>query len=129
MLGPPSAERITPRHLALTPPTTLLLEIQATGFTGIAWLRNGTVMHEFPRLQLKNFSKTFRLSPTEVDDYDLYQADFYTVDDRVLSVDFLVGEFGKPHLLVMAYISAGVCVAVNNTIWPCCPVHVNIVCI
>ena len=99
MLGPPSAERITPRHLALTPPTSLLLEIRATGFTGIAWLRNGTVMHEFPRLQLENFSKTFILSPTEVDDYALYQANVHTVDDRILSVDFVVGAFGMLHLL------------------------------
>lgn len=98
--GPPSAERITPRHLALTPPTSLLLEIRATGFTGIAWLRNGTVMHEFPRLQLENFSKTFILSPTEVDDYALYQANVHTVDDRILSVDFVVGAFVPPSVSV-----------------------------
>ena len=98
MLDPPLAERITPRHLALTPPTTLLLEIQATGFTGIAWLRNGTVMHEFPRLQLENFSKRFLLSPTVIEDYAPYQANVHTVDGRILTVDFVVGEFGKFHV-------------------------------
>ena len=67
----------------------------ATGFIGIAWLRNSTVVHEFPQLQHENFSKTFILSPTEVNDYTLYQADIYTVDGRILTVDFVVGEFGK----------------------------------
>ena len=69
-------------------------------------------MHEFPQLQHENFSKTFILSPTEVNDYTLYQADIYTVDGRILTVDFVVGEFGK-------FSSLRIClVLVEHELWP-----------
>ena len=93
--GPPSLEYVTPRYSALAPPDTIVLEVRATGYTAITWIQNGTAMHDFPRLELDDFSKRFILNDTSEADYGRYEADMHVIGGGVLTVEFFVDEYGE----------------------------------
>lgn len=94
--GPPSLERVTPRYTALTPSDTLVLEVQATGYRAITWVvENGTAMHDFPRVELEDFSKRFILNNASVDDFGRYEVDLHTVNGSVLTVEFFVDKYSE----------------------------------
>lgn len=81
--------------MALYPPTNLVLEISATGYTDITWLVNGTAMHAFSRLELEDDSKRFILNNTSVDDVGVYEADVIFNNGTTVILDFLVSSYGN----------------------------------
>ena len=107
--GPSSVERVTARHVALTIPSVLTLEITATGYTRIAWLQSGVTINmlDQPRLELEDYAKRLILNDTRDSDYGEYEVDVYTIGGEVLSLDFVVGRFGEfIHLQLHSCINA-----------------------
>ena len=89
-------ERVTPRYTAVTPPGTLTLEVRATGYTAIAWVvQNGTVMHDFSRVELEDSSKRFILNNVSEADFGRYEADLHTINGSVLTVEFFVDKYSE----------------------------------
>ena len=93
-IGPPTLERISPEYIVLNTPETLVIEIQATRFSAVTWIHNGTAMHDFPRLELDNFSKTLRVTNTTVNDSGVYEADVHIIGGGVLTTSFVVAQYG-----------------------------------
>lgn len=52
-------------------------------------------MHDFPRLELDDFSKRFILNDTSEADYGRYEADMHVIGGGVMTVEFFVDEYGK----------------------------------
>ncbi|XP_064394608.1 hemicentin-1-like isoform X2 [Halichondria panicea] len=77
--GPVLARAVGPVNVILTPPHTLVLEVEARAFAAITWLINGTAMHAFPRLSLEMFSKRLLLVNTTSEDGGVYEADVYPI--------------------------------------------------
>lgn len=90
------AVRVTPRIIALHPPHSLILEIAATGYTGISWLINETDMHEFSRLTLEQNNMKLTLTDTVITDVGKYEADVHMFDGSVDIIDFVVKTYGEP---------------------------------
>lgn len=89
--------RVTPATIVLMPPDTLVLEIRASRYSAITWLHDGNAMHDFPRLDLENFSKRLLIYNTTSDDYGVYEADVYHLDSEGLreTITFLVVPAGE----------------------------------
>ena len=113
-------ERVTPRYTAVTPPGTLILEVRATGYTAITWVvQNGTAMHDFPRVELEDFSKRFILNNVSEADFDRYEADLHTINGSVLTVEFFVDKYSeliittlhRPHSTPLASSENMACIA------------------
>ena len=68
------------------PPDTLVLEVEATVYSAISWLYNGTAMHDFPRLALEEFSKRLVLYNTTATDAGVYEADVYPIGEGPVQV-------------------------------------------
>ncbi len=84
-------ERVSPRHIALTPPETLILEIAATGYTRITWLFRGPAGEDIlpldpSRLDLEDNSKRVMLSGTVTADRGVYEADVHTINGDVITL-------------------------------------------
>ncbi len=93
-----SADRVTPLHVALYPPDSILLEVTATGYDTISWFINGTAMHDFDHLLLEDYNKKLTIINTTVDDYGIYSADIHTLqnaDFEVVVIDFYVYKYGE----------------------------------
>lgn len=91
--------QLTPTYVVLSPPSPLVLELSATGYTAITWLLNGTDMHDFDRVDLENFSMRFILVNTSESDIGTYEADVHTQNGSVLTVYFFVQTFSKNRLV------------------------------
>ena len=52
-------------------------------------------MHDFPRLELENYSRRLILTNTTSLDYGTYEADVHVANDTILVVEFSVGPPGK----------------------------------
>lgn len=93
--GEPSAARLTSRIVGLYPPSTLVLEIIATGYTSITWLVNGTAMHDFTRLSFENDKKRLLLINTTANDIAVYEADVHLNNGTLVPLDFIVSLYCK----------------------------------
>ena len=85
---------MTPRISPLYPPDALALEIEATGYMAITWLVNETIAHDFSRITLEENNKKFTLSPTLASDIGIYQANIYTLEGIITTLDFHVSLYG-----------------------------------
>lgn len=81
--------------MVLSPPNEVVLEVNATGYSAISWLVNGTDMHNFERLVLENFSKRFVLVNTTELDAGTYEVDVHTLQGTVTMAIFYVCLFSK----------------------------------
>ena len=95
LTGTPTAARVTARNVAIYPPSQLVLEINATSYSGISWLVNGTTMHDFSRLSLGNNNKKFTLSDTTNEDVGEYVAAVHFINGTIATIDFQVALYGK----------------------------------
>ena len=86
-------ERVTPFYVALIPPSALVLQVGARGFTVVTWLVNGTATHSFQRLQLSDHSTKLSVINTTTEDYGLYEADVHVLNGSIVTVGFMVGAF------------------------------------
>ena len=95
VIGPPTLTQLTPTFVVLTPPNEIVLEVNATGYSAITWLVNGTDMHNFEHLVLENFSKRFILVNTTEFDAGTYEVDMHTLQGTVNTALFYVFLFSK----------------------------------
>ena len=74
------------------PPETLVIEISASGYSAVTWIHDGNTMHDFPQLDLEDFSKRLLIYNTTSADYGVYEADVHAIDpeDLVETLTFLV---------------------------------------
>ena len=84
---------MSPQFVALSPPDEISLEVEATGYSAITWLVNGTDMHDFERISLERFSKRFVLSNTTLEDAGVYEADVHTLNGTIITAFFYVLPF------------------------------------
>ena len=96
-IGPPTLRQLSPQFVVLSPPESVVLEVEATGYTAISWLVNGTDMHDFERVSLENFSKRFVLVNTTLGDSGEYETDVHTVDGTVITAIFYLLPFSEYH--------------------------------
>ena len=52
-------------------------------------------MHDFPRVELEDFSKRFILNNVSEADFDRYEADLHTINGSVLTVEFFVDKYSE----------------------------------
>lgn len=89
--GQPHAEAVGSTNVLLMAPEALVLQIEARAYSSITWLYNDSVMHDFLRLRLEDFSKRLVLVNTTVTDAGLYEADVHTIaNESVIHVLFNV---------------------------------------
>lgn len=93
-IGTPIVAWITTHIVAIYPPSPMVLEINATGYSGVSWLINGTVMHDFARVTLENDNKKFTLSDTSNEDIGHYVAAVHLINGTIVTLDFQVGLYG-----------------------------------
>ena len=90
-----SAERVSPEVVGIYPPSSLVLEIAATGYNYISWFVNGTAMHDFQRVSLEENNMRFILYNTTMDDIGYYEADIHFTDSTVEMIGFTVFTYSK----------------------------------
>ena len=52
-------------------------------------------MHDFPRVELEDFSKRFILNNVSEADFDRYEADLHAINGSVLTVEFFVDKYSE----------------------------------